>query len=267
MTSGARRGEPEGRARQRGATLRQATLDELHNSGKAAGQKIVEHTLWVLSARDRINKFASRLKGALGPHDREVGGDGNHAAGEHMTRVSGASTDADRKAKATAFLKPLRERASVRGGEEPLVVAPAAQRQETFHDWLASGPGRAPGTASQAEVRQPTRRGSSPIPDRRWTRKPGAGHHRPGGQVLLHRETSCQPENAVRADSRVRMASAALILLLPATLTGGRSSAQSIGSSMTGGRVPRALAGAASARAAPSVFWREMAQGSLKLLV
>ena len=114
-----------------------ATLDELHNSGKAAGHMIVEHTLWVLSVRDRINKFTSRLKGALGPHDREVV---TAIMREHMARVSGASTDAGRKAKAKAFLKPLRERASVRGGEEPLVVAPAAQRQETFHDWLASEP-------------------------------------------------------------------------------------------------------------------------------
>ena len=60
-----------------------ATLDELHNSGKAAGQIIVEHILWVLSARDRINKLVSRLKGALGPHDREVA---TAIMREHMTR-------------------------------------------------------------------------------------------------------------------------------------------------------------------------------------
>ena len=63
------------------------------------------------------------------------------------------------------------------------------------------------------------------------------------------------------------MASAALILLPPAALTGGRSSAHSIGSSMAGGRLAQALAGSASSRRAPSYFvWRK-AQARPKLLV
>ena len=50
------------------------------------------------------------------------------------------AADADRIAKVKSFLKPLRERASVRGKVEPLVVAEAERGPETFHAWLSEQP-------------------------------------------------------------------------------------------------------------------------------
>ena len=47
-------------------------LAELHKGSQAAGCKIVEHTGWVLGARERMAELVETLKGRLSKSDREV---------------------------------------------------------------------------------------------------------------------------------------------------------------------------------------------------
>ena len=90
-------------------------------------------------------------------------------------------------------------------------------------------------TALQAELRQLAQLGPTVGPAPRWTRRPGAVAHDAGGPHPARRAPSHRPADAAMAACGVSITSAALILLEQAALTSDWSSAQSIGSSISGG--------------------------------
>ena len=111
-----------------------AVLQALHIGCKASGETLTQHVLGVLSGVREVEDFVSRRLSGLGPQDRDVA---RMVLSAHKERVNMANGGMERKRRARAFLKPLRERHASRTPVGTLEVPCSGVAWSTFHDRLS----------------------------------------------------------------------------------------------------------------------------------
>ena len=99
------------------------------------GEQITATVIGVLSDTAKAANMIAHARMSAG--DRELA---STIVAEHSNRMAEAKDQADQKAKARSFLKPLRERRAVRGRPHRLTIGIAPETAETIADILSSHP-------------------------------------------------------------------------------------------------------------------------------